>query len=430
MPDHAHIPAAAASIVEIRAAITDGRDPQSLVTPLWERAAALEPKLSAFAHLPERAPEAGEAGPLAGVAVAVKDLIDTADMPTGYGSPIYDGHRPEKDAEIVARLRDLGATVLGKTVTTEFAWRRAGPTRNPWNLDHTPGGSSSGSAAAVAAGIATLALGTQTFGSVIRPAAFCGVVGFKPSFGVLPRDGVHALSPSLDHVGLFARRVEDIAIAFPLLAGLDNAPRDAGGPLRIAALTPPDDLVSPAQADAFRGAGRRLADAGFAVETVEIANLPDRLQRAADTLVAYEAARSLEAEFERSPDLMSAVLTELVTAGLATSDAAYREAVGVQRQLRASVADAIAGFDAVLTVPAPGEAPRGLEHTGDARFCTPWTTLGFPAITLPVGLSPSGLPLGVQLVGRPGGDVDLLLVAARIARVLDVLDRTAELAPD
>lgn len=414
MANEAHDAPCSGSIREIRAAITGGRDPQSLITPLWDRARALQPRLHAFAHLPDHAPTAHEDGPLAGVAVAVKDLIDTADMPTGYGSPIYGRNRPEKDAEIVARLRALGATVLGKTVTTEFAWRSAGPTRNPWNVEHTPGGSSSGSAAAVAAGLATLALGTQTFGSVIRPAAFCGVVGFKPSFGALPREGVHPLSPSLDHVGLFARSAADVSVAFPLLTGGGTAssagPRAIEG-IRIATLAPPEDLVSAEQAVASETARRWLAEAGARLEALELPAWPDRAQNAADTLVAYEAARSLGDIVRRFPDKISSVLTELVAAGREVTESRYLEAIDAQRELRASVAARLDAFDAVLTVPAPGEAPKGLDFTGDARFCTPWTLLGAPAITLPVGLSSQGLPLGIQLVGKPDADHNLIALA-------------------
>src|SRR5580692_9671604 len=190
-----------------------------------EKAKAAEPVLRAFEYLPVDVTR--RSGPLSGIPVAIKDIIATSDMPTTNGSPIYRDHIPERDAWVVERLRNLGATIFGKTVSTEFAWRHPGPTTNPWNAAHTPGGSSSGSAAAVAAGIVPLALGTQTLGSVIRPAAFNGVVGLKPSFGAIPRIGVHHLSPSLDHVGLFARRVDDVAFALSLLAG--SSDRDPHG---------------------------------------------------------------------------------------------------------------------------------------------------------------------------------------------------------
>jgi Asp-tRNA(Asn)/Glu-tRNA(Gln) amidotransferase A subunit family amidase len=186
-----------------------------------EQAKGAEDRLKAFEYLPKDV--ARQPGPLSGIPVAIKDIIATSDMPTTNGSPIYRNHVPERDAWVVERLRNLGATIFGKTVSTEFAWRHPGPTVNPWNPAHTPGGSSSGSAAAVAAGIVPLALGTQTLGSVIRPAAFNGVVGLKPSFGAIPRTGVHPLSPSLDHVGLFARRVDDVAFALSLLAASSDS---------------------------------------------------------------------------------------------------------------------------------------------------------------------------------------------------------------
>ncbi|RXF75166.1 amidase [Hansschlegelia zhihuaiae] len=410
----------AGTIAEIQAAIAGGADPQGLVTPLWERACALEPELCAFAHLPESAPAAGS-GPLAGVTVGVKDLIDTADMPTAYGSPIHAGHRPTADAEIVSRLRALGATVLGKTVTTEFAWRHPGPTRNPWNRGHTPGGSSSGSAAAVAAGIVTLALGTQTLGSVIRPAAFCGVVGFKPSFGALPRGGVHPLCGALDHVGLFARAVGDVETAFALLTEAKPSARAGSEPLRLAALAPPNDVVSPDQAALFDATRRSLADAGAIIEPVEASDMLERIPAIADTLIAYEAAQIFGELREVKPDMMSGHLTALVDAGRATSEAAYRDALAVQSDRRQAFSERMKGYDALLAVPAIGEAPAGLASTGDARFCAPWTVLDAPAVSLPVGLSPSGLPLGLQLVGRPGADLPLLATAKDFCAVVPLI---------
>lgn len=409
----------ARSIAEIQAELSAGAKAQALVTPLWERARALEPELRAFAHLPEQAPTALTEGPLAGVTVGVKDLIDTGDMPTDYGSAIYVGHRPESDAAIVAQLRALGATALGKTVTTEFAWRHPGATRNPWALDHTPGGSSSGSAAAVAAGIVTLALGTQTFGSVIRPAAFCGVVGFKPSFGALPRDGVHPLSSSLDHVGLFARALEDVVTAFGLLkpdagAAAAVAPDD----LRIAALRPPADVASAEQIALFDDACAKLSAAGARVEPIDLADALPRLLHVADVLMGREAAEIFGDLRARFPDKMSASMAAYIDAGREISDAAYQEALGAQQGFRDALAERLAGYAALLTIPAPGEAPKGLAHTGDPQFCVPWTTLGFPALSLPVGMSSADLPLGLQLVGRFGEDAALFAAAASVLEVV------------
>ncbi|GBD49369.1 amidase [Methylopila sp. Yamaguchi] len=403
---------AAHSIAEIQAERSAGAEAQALVTPLWERARRLEPKLRAFAHLPKEAPVAPSEGPLSGVTVGVKDLIDTADMPTDYGSAIYEGHRPAADAAIVAQLRALGATTLGKTVTTEFAWRHPGATRNPWALDHTPGGSSSGSAAAVAAGIVTIALGTQTFGSVIRPAAFCGVVGFKPSFGELPRDGVHPLSPSLDHVGLFARTLEDVAAAFALLKpDADAVVGGAPSGLRIAALRPPADIASAEQVALFDDACAKLSAAGAYVEAIDLSDALPRLLHVADTLMGFEAAEVFGELRARFPDKMSASMAAYVDAGKEISEIAHQEAIGAQQGFRMGVGERLVGYDALLTVPATGEAPLGLDYTGDPQFCVPWTTLGFPALSLPVGMSSAGLPLGLQLVGRFGEDRALLAAA-------------------
>lgn len=403
----------AGTIAEIRSALAGGAVADALVRERWERAQALEPAIRAFAHLPETSPAAG-AGPLAGVTVGVKDLIDTADMPTAYGSPLHAGGRPAADAAVVERLRALGATVLGKTVTTEFAWRHPGPTRNPWDLERTPGGSSSGSAAAVAAGVVTLALGTQTLGSIIRPAAFCGVVGFKPSFGSLPREGVHPLSGSLDHVGLFARSLDDVDCAFALLTDADPAAPVAETPPRVAALRPPADLISAEQMAAFESACRDLDAAGVIVETIDWPDLLDRSAPIGATIVAYEAARILGDRRRTGSDLLSRHIIELVDAGLAVSEADYVDALAAQRTLRETFAARMEPFDALLAAPATGEAPEGLDHTGDPRFCTPWTVIGAPAVSIPIALGRSGAPLGLQIVGRNGSDRALLAAAKAI----------------
>ncbi len=417
-------------LIGTRIAIAEGRlDPNEAVAACWKRARALEPDLQAFAHLPVKPPEAGR-GALAGVAVGMKDLIDTADMPTSYGSPIYRDHKPDQDAWIVALLRSLGATILGKTVSTEFAWQHPGPTRNPWNHWHTPGGSSSGSAAAVAAGIVPLAIGTQTFGSVIRPAAFCGIVGFKPTFGTLPREGVHPLSGSLDHVGLFARSVDDIAVAHALLvpeprlgrdlrAALRDDGLDPGETGRFAALAPADAAIEPAQRHAFETAIQALRRTGATVDELRLPDEFGALQSLAETLVAYEAARIFEPLMRRSPGRLSPPLKALLDRGAGIDDDLYAEALERQKELRARFASVAGEFGAILTIPAAGEAPRGLQSTGDARFCVQWSTLGVPAVTLPVTRGPSGLPLGLQIVGGWEQDVALLRIAKGVALALE-----------
>jgi amidase len=270
-----------------------------------ERAKAVESTLKAFEYLP--VDTARRPGLLSGIPVAIKDIIATADMPTTNGSPVYKDHVPAADAWVVERLRDLGATIFGKTVSTEFAWRHPGPTVNPWNNKHTPGGSSSGSAATVAAGIVPLALGTQTLGSVIRPAAFNGVIGLKPSFGAIPRIGVHPLSPSLDHVGFFARRVDDVALALSLLAG--SSDRDPHGrPLPAFHVNVDKGLepsskprlgimrfekwsrVEPEQQKAFEAAIEKLRDAGAVLEELELSELDHANWNAINIILASEAA--------------------------------------------------------------------------------------------------------------------------------------------
>jgi amidase len=397
-----------------------------------ERAKAAEPILKAFEYLPvdvTRRP-----GPLSGIPVAIKDIIATSDMPTTNGSPIYRDHIPERDAWVVERLRNLGATIFGKTVSTEFAWRHPGPTTNPWNSRHTPGGSSSGSAAAVAAGIVPLALGTQTLGSVVRPAAFNGVVGLKPSYGAIPRAGVHPLSPSLDHVGFFARRVDDVAFALSLIsASSDLDPH--GRPLpafQIEAdqgVSPLDkprlrivrfekwSRADPEQQNVFEAAVAKLRDAGAIIEEREWDEL-DSNWGAVNTILSSEASLIFSDLVERYPDRTSDYIKSAVKAGKGHSAFEYLRAKSIQERLRSALPAQMSGFDAVLTVPAFGEAPEGLDYTGDAEYCAPWTLIGAPAVSLPAGFGKKGLPLGIQAVGSYRQDYRLLRVAKWIEGVL------------
>lgn len=428
-------------LVEAVLALRSGElDTSAYRAALLARARRIDPVLRAFTVLADDAePDGAEpssGAPLAGVPVAVKDIVATRDFPTANGSPVYAGHVPQADAWVVERLRALGGSVLGKTVTTEFAWRQPGPTGNPWNLDHTPGGSSSGSAAAVAAGLAPLAFGSQTFGSILRPAAYCGVVGLKPSFGAVPRVGVHPLAGSLDHVGFFTRSVTDAAYALSLFAGTDA--RDRHGlplpPFAIdpaAGLTLPDDpprialvrtaLWETADADArtmLEAAARDFVAAGATVEDLALQPAFDALAGDARTILATEAAATFAALVAREPERTSAPLKALVAEGEALSAPAYAAALRRQAELRDGFGTALGPYDLILTLPASGTAPRGLDFTGDAAFCVPWTCLGVPAIALPAGWSEDGLPLGLQLVGRYRGDVALLRAAAWCERVL------------
>ena len=399
-----------------------------------EKAKTAEPVLKAFEYLPQDTTR--RPGPLSGIPVAIKDIIATADMPTTNGSPIYQDCIPAADAWVVERLRNLGATIFGKTVSTEFAWRHPGPTTNPRNRNHTPGGSSSGSAAAVAAGIVPLALGTQTLGSVIRPAAFNGVVGLKPSFGAMPRIGVHPLSPSLDHVGLFARRVEDVAFALSLLGGSSDRDRH-GRPVPAfevsidKGLQPTENprlaivrfakwsRTEPEQRQVFDAAIATLRGAGAVLVELELPELDQLNWSAVNTILASEGALIFESLIERYPDRTSERLKELVRTGKAIGATDYLAAKALQEKMRAAFPDDLSGFDAVLTLPAFGEAPIGLGYTGDAEYCAPWTWLGVPALSLPAGFGKHGLPLGIQIVGAYREDLRLLRVAKWVETALN-----------
>jgi len=398
-----------------------------------QKANALQPVLKAFEYLPRDS--ARRPGPLSGIPVAIKDIIATADMPTTNGSPVYRDHVPAADAWVVERLRYLGATIFGKTVSTEFAWRHPGPTVNPWNIRHTPGGSSSGSAAAVAAGIVPLALGTQTLGSVIRPAAFNGIVGLKPSFGAIPRTGVHPLSPSLDHVGLFARRVDDVAYALSLLSGAsDSDPQlrpipgfDVDPDHGLAPLERPRLAVvrfekwsraEPEQQEVFERAAASLRGEGAVLRELELREFDQANWSAVNTILTSEAALIFEDLVARYPDRTSDQLKSLVATGKAHGATEYLAARALQEKWRSRLTAEMSGFDAILTLPAFGEAPEGLGYTGDAEYCAPWTLLGVPTVTLPAGCGKHGLPLGLQVVAPWRQDHRLLRVAKWIEGVL------------
>ena len=406
-------------LLQARQGFRDGSlDPHDYLRDRLRLADACEPWLHAFAHRPVALPAPG-AGPLGGIPVGVKDIIATADMPTTNGSPLFQGHLPAHDAAVVQRLRALGGIVFGKTVTTEFAWRHPGPTVNPFGRGHTPGGSSSGSAAAVAAGIVPLALGTQTVGSIIRPAAFCGIVGLKPSFGTIPIGGVHAFAPSLDHLGLFARSVDDVAYALGLLATRESNPASAVLPPRLLLLrTSRWQTVAGEQQAVLEGSARAFADAGAIVEDITLPEPFEAVWRLLRVVLATEAARGYGDMVDEFPDRTSVPLQQIVAEGRAVPPDAYDEARAAQGTLRAMLDTILQGFDALLMVPAPGEAPFGLDDTGDATFCAPWSFTGTPAITLPAGWSRNGLPLGLQLAGRWRDDVALLRVAKWAEQVL------------
>jgi Asp-tRNA(Asn)/Glu-tRNA(Gln) amidotransferase A subunit family amidase len=419
--------------------IRDGRlTSEELVQTCLERIRALEPKVQAWAFLDEehalsqaRAADerkrSGEPiGPLHGVPVGLKDIIDTGDMPTENGTVLHQGRTPRNDATVVAMLRAAGAVMLGKTVTTECAYFAPGKTRNPHNPEHTPGGSSSGSAAAVAAGMVALALGSQTNGSTIRPASFCGVYGYKPTHGLIPRHGILELSRTLDHVGLFARSIDDIALLAEQLAGHDERDPDTRPRARVAfqkisseeppidpmlafVKTPHWERVDAETKEAF---SELLEALGDRVEEVELFPSAAAAWDWHKTIMETEMAANFEREWHSGRDKLSSQLRSLIERGREV------RAIDYQRALR-SIAPVVASFDelfmerydAILTPAALGTAPKGLESTGDPSFCSLWTLCGMPAISLPLMQGSNGLPLGVQLVGRRNFDARLLRTA-------------------
>jgi len=360
--------------------------------------------------------QGGRTGALHGVPVGVKDVYDTDDLPTEMGSPAFVGNQPGKNAELVARILAAGGYALGKTATTEFAFMHPAETRNPWNPRHTPGGSSSGSAAAVAAGHVPVAVGTQTNGSVIRPAAFCGVVGFKPSLDSLPIQGALPFAETLDHVGVFARTVADAAYFAASLAESGTfAPEieALSRPPKIAVLPRfPWNAAEPGAAQHLQVTLKRLADAGTELKTVALPEDFDEAHRVHRTIMFYEGARHHAPKQAMHRRVMSAVLNAAIDEGLAMSHDEYRGALVKRAGLAEIALDLFEDCDALASLPAPGAAPERLDVTGDPSFCTLWTLLGFPALTLPTGLSDGGLPYGMQLAGPTGGDDRLLRVAS------------------
>ena len=364
-------------------------------------------------------PAAIAGGVLAGVPVGIKDVIDVAGMPTGHGAPALAAGTPAFDACAVGMLRAAGAIPVGKTVTAEFAFRTPGPTRNPHAPSHTPGGSSSGSAAAVAAGMVPVALGTQTGGSMIRPAAFCGVVGFKPSYGRVFRDGMKLTCESLDTIGWYANGVEDAqAVAQALLDEPDADDRAGRAPTIAVQLgNPRAELSAEGRAEIAR-IQAVLGAHGVRCVSVEAERETAQLLRAHDVIMHYEFARSLAPVVARRADAVSAALRQAVIEGLAIGAGQYREMRALQAELRHGWRRLYDGADAVLTPSTPGPAPRGLAHTGDASFNKIWSVLGWPCLHLPTAFNPAGLPLGMQLVGDWESDRALLALGRKLHHLL------------
>lgn len=399
-----------------------------LVEASLARIAEREPGLQAWAHLDRdlvlqqaRARDAeAPRGPLHGVPVGVKDIIDTADMPTEHGSPIYKGHRPGVDAACVALVHRAGGIIMGKTVTTEFASQPPAKTRNPHNPEHTPGGSSSGSAAAVADFQIPIGFATQTAGSVIRPAAYCGCVGFKPSYGTYAVAGVKLFAHSLDTLGTITRNVDDALLMWEVLQGAAPPAQPARLRPRIGLCHTPfwKQAEKPA-VDAFESAGRALAGAGFELDIVELPSWFETLGEAQKAISDYESARNTT--WECAPErfqLHSPAMQASRERGWRMAPGQYIAARNAQARGREELGALLSNHDALMMPSTPGEAPRSLATTGDPVFNRLTSLLHVPAICLTVGKGPQGMPVGVQFVGAYGDDVRLLALARRIEDVL------------
>jgi amidase len=400
---------------------------EALVRACLDRIAAREPAVGAWTWMdPLRALAAARdadrrapAGPLHGVPVAAKDIIDTFDMPTGLGFAPYANRQPSWDAACVAACRRAGAIVLGKTVTTEFAYFAPGKTRNPHDLAATPGGSSSGSAAAVADGMVPMAFGSQTAGSLVRPATFCGIYGYKGSHGEFSLAGIRPLSESLDSLGVLARGVEDLRLVRDVLldraSGESGAADDARPPRLGLYKTVHWDALAPAAREAVEAAAERLRSAGARVDVVEPPASLAPIEEAQGIVMAYEAAHGYRFECTRYAQELSPQFRALCDQGSALPRARYLEALRRIAVAQADFARAFAGFDAWIGAAALGEAPPASEGTGDPVLCRPWTALQAPAVALPAGRGPRGLPVGVQLLAPKGSDDALLATAQWVA---------------
>ena len=412
------------TVTEAAKRIKDGQlTPLDLLESLLARIEELEPRLDAWvtvdvegarkaAKILTREAKNGDLrGLLHGIPVGVKDIYDTMGLKTTMGSPIYADHVPDRDAVIVTKLREAGAVILGKTETTEFAYLDPAPTRNPWNTGHTPGGSSSGSAAAIAAKMCPLAFGTQTGGSVMRPASFCGVAAIKPTHDLLSREGIYPQSWSLDHVGFMARSVEDLKLTLGALTGVETQPR-----IRKPRIGIPTAYFNEAGTEEvtrnYEETVKRLRSAG--AEIIDF-NLPAsfRVVHSAHRVIMFaEAAAVHEAKFRETPTLYRPNMQGEVYSGLLIPSSTYLHAQRIRGRFREEMTASMGGLDALLTPTAPTTALKGLASTGDAAFNAPWSFAGFPTVTIPSGLAGDGLPLGVQLIAKPYEEAKLLDVAA------------------
>lgn len=417
---------AARAAAEIRAGKLTS---EAYVASCLERIAAREQHLHAWACIdPEHAlmqarqcDQSAAGGPLHGIPVGFKDVIDTADLPTEYNSPIYRGHRPKWDAASVALTRKAGGIVMGKTATTEFAYRHPGPARNPHNLKHTPGGSSSGSAAAVADFMVPIALGTQTGGSTIRPASYYGIVGYKPSFNLINRAGLKFVAESLDHIGVLARTVEDIALFAHAAAGIDMpdlASAPSGVPRVGFCRQPCWNDGEPPMHQKLELAAAVLANKGARVSEFVLGAEFDPIYDDHKLIIDFEVARALEFEYQNHRALLSPAIVGNIERGWSYSRERYDRAMTNAMKYRSLLAERFVAYDFILTPAAPGEAPEGIASTGNSIFNWIWTQFGVPCVTVPVYTGPKGLPLGVQIVGPYRSDSQTLRWAEWVRRAL------------
>ncbi len=416
------------SLTAVYDRIKTGRaSPQELLADCFERIRLREPEVRAFSCLAEENAlqqvaemSAGDGSkPLSGIPVGIKDIMNTAQLPTTMGSPIYADYRPQRDAACVSMCKAAGAVVPGKTVTTEFAYFLPGKTRNPHNTQHTPGGSSMGSAAAVADCMLPFALGTQTAGSVIRPAAYCGVVGYKASHGLFSLEGVTGLAQSLDSLGFFVRDARDLDQLCDVFLGRWRSGVEGSTALRIGMVrTPHWNQLENYQKKAIEAVCGQLSDLGCELGEVEIGPADGALSEAQATVMAYEASRSLEYEYREQQDQLSPQIIDLIETGRDTTFERYMAARRLSGLWQRKLEDVFENVDLLLAPSASGEAPKGLNATGDPVFSRMWTLLKVPTITLPAGKGPSGLPLGIQLIGARGRDRRLISHARIIQDML------------
>ena len=408
------------SLAELQRRIEQGElSADAAISQSCEAISAHEKTIGAFVCRTEAA-RAASAGPLRGIAVGIKDIIDTQDFPTEMGSAIYQGWQPRADAPVVMMLKQAGASIIGKTTTTAFAANDPTATLNPRNLGHTPGGSSSGSAAAVAAGMIPLALGTQTGGSVIRPASFCGVAAIKPSFRLLPTVGVKCFSWTLDTVGLFAAGVQDLAHGLSAMTNRPELlPEAATETPRIGVVT--QDFAGAPEAaggEALRIAVTAAERAGASVRAITPPEIIAEAWRIHTTVQQFEAHQALAWEYRTHHGAMPPLLRARLDESAGITPAAYDEARGIANRARRSLAKVFDDVDVLLTFAAPGAAPKGLASTGDARFNRLWTLMGVPCVTVPAHVAVGGLPVGVQVIARFGDDAGALNAARFIEEAL------------